>query len=92
MKHEIVRDAKYWDSTTQDMLRCYAWSEEEEATLKAEGMMAIIEKFASMEDDLFDKLVEAYDRWIEDKRHRQIWKLLDLAGVTEPELDIYLTW
>lgn len=78
--------------TTIGALATYNWTDAEIAVLMDEGIEGVEDKFVNMDEDLFDRLVEAYHRWIEDKRHRQLWKLLDLAGVTEPELDIYLTW
>ena len=78
--------------TTVDALATYNWTDAEIETLYNEGIEGVEGKFANIDDDLLDRLIAAYDRWIEDKRHRQIWKLLDMAGVTEPELDIFLTW
>ena len=77
---------------TKNFIETYKLNKAELETLKTENIEDIVEKVANLEEEIFEKVFEYFDKWLfgeAPKARFNYW--LKKAGLTEAEANIWAT-
>lgn len=76
---------------TSTILNRYNWSAAEIETLETVGYEAIRAKVAALPEKLFNRVFDAFDAWLDGASKTPFTKARKAAGLTEVEVNIWMT-
>lgn len=76
---------------TSTILNRYNWSAAEIETLETIGYEGVSDKVATLPDELFYRVFDAFDAWLDGASKTPFTKARKAAGLTEAEVNIWMT-
>ena len=73
------------------LLNDYQWTPAEETIIRTR-FQETLEKFFHMEEATQDKLIEAFNMWLDGAPKRRLNYWMKKTGTTVEELNIFMTW